>query len=1191
MNKKLTKLLSIFLIAGAVGAGAAGIAGCTDTPHTHDFAYEDAGNGKHHVTCTGCDETFDDEDHNMSDDLCGICGYADFDEVDHEVATHECDFQDPVIVGIIGNNKTPSTITLGGKFTIAPGVYLEADGIPTSNGKGNIDTQKARISFTLTGDNGWNYVSFKAKIATDGVTSATVKLCKKGGTVVKSLKLGTDLATFSAGFDFVNKKGGDMTLPAGDYYIECTDASLKIGDLKVQEYVDKSPIVSLRAVPAKTQYVQGTAIDESKLSVVGIKRNNAEVTLKVDEYTTDASTIDMTTPGEKTITVTYTPAEGEPVTTTYKVTVVGVTGVSVNSEFMQKVYIKSPTATLDKSNLCVYIQLGGNANDTQKVTNFTATGYDLNTVGEQNVTISYGENLSTTVKITVIESAIQAVNGIATVNVDAASTAAEGTEVSGVRTFKSLKNAIKYLEISNLDADVNKVVNVKAGTYEEMISTNLSNLTLVGKGTTRDDTVLTYKVVEGDKNPVTGTVWGLSAATLAVTGTGFKAYNISIRNDFDYIKDHGKYSGNQAAQGLALSIGGDRAVLYNCHLFGNQDTLYLKAGRAYFYETQIDGNIDFIFGNENGLAYFEKCTIKAISRNGGAQEGYVTAMKGDRTGKYAEYGYIFNDCTFTDDGKCQEGSMSLGRTWGKNPSIAIINSKLSKVYSKLAYGTSGAKLTRYCSMNGTPVNAYFVEYNNEGIAADNNGAITASVAGCTVMDNATNYTKANIFAATNGSVTWAADWNCDTDLSNLKILAGLEEGEISKDPTKTVSFNGIATTTDLDTHINGLFTYTGGTPYWNAKSGVADGICIPSGTVIEFETPGRVAIEWYSNSTYGNPTHVVLEYIEGGKCKITALQQTYIYGITLNTADVPAKSTSYTITYKYNDENATPDNTATTVIEGNYLKKPTDPNRSGYSFVAWHVDTADGAVYNFDSAITANLTLVAEWQVGVAEHQAGVLIDISAITQIYQAGTDTTTGMEQGVTLDATATGAKIQANGDNIFFNDGAKIKVKVAEGLTVLPVWHNATTMGNYTVSARDADGYVTITAGSGTNYLMKIMVIQAYIPASGETIALNDMRTTVQNHYADNGTIVIDAKASGAKFDYKSDQGGYVQVNVGTVIKIKVSDGATLADLNVSMTAYNGNPITVSDAYDMEVVGGYLVLTCKVANGGYPRSITIA
>ena len=590
-------------------------------------------------------------------------------------------------------------------------------------------------------------------------------------------------------------------------------------------------------------------------------------------------------------------------------------------------------------------------------------------------------------------------------------------------------------------------------------------------------------------NPVSGSVWGLDAATLAVSGTNFKAYNIAIRNDFNYIADASKYPGTQGAQGLALSIGGDRAVLYNCHLFGNQDTLYLKSGRAYFYESQIDGNIDFIFGNEDGIAYFEKCTIKAISRNGGEQEGYVTAMKGERGAgkKYAEYGYIFDDCTFTDDGKCATGSMSLGRTWGKNPSVAIINSKLSKVYSKAAYG-SGAKTTRYSSMNGTPVDAFFVECNNTALAEGNDGSISANVDGCKVINDATAYNKTNIFAASNGSITWASAWDCDTELSNLKIIAGLEEGEIPEDPIKTINFAVANPGVAPDVKFEGMLEWT---DYyrWNGNS-----IQVDSRTEIKVLIPGKVTIKWYEDK-YGSDAARLITYDNEGKATIKIIQDSSIYieCIYINTGDVPQATQTIEITVDYNDDGVTTEGKLVAIV-GAPLSKPKDPTREGYKFTGWKVNGVD---YDFTENVTETFTLVAQWGAQDPDYDITTdVIDLSTFTTgTVQGGTAT----YRGVIFDATASGAMFATfagDGGYAQMKTGAVLKfaapdnVTSADGVTITMTFHKGQTVASG-VNIEDLyevgyeDGYITVTAkhGDGTYPYNYPLTITFNFPEGGE------------------------------------------------------------------------------------------------------------
>lgn len=48
-----------------------------------------------------------------------------------------------------------------------------------------------------------------------------------------------------------------------------------------------------------------------------------------------------------------------------------------------------------------------------------------------------------------------------------------------------------------------------------------------------------------------------------------------------------------------------------------------------------------------------------------------------------------------------------------------------------------------------------------------------------------------------------------------------------------------------------------------------------------------------------------------------------------------------------------------TVEEGNKVTKPVDPTKQGFSFEGW-LDSA-GKVFDFDTKITSNITLKAQW--------------------------------------------------------------------------------------------------------------------------------------------------------------------------------------------------------------------------------------
>ena len=93
----------------------------------------------------------------------------------------------------------------------------------------------------------------------------------------------------------------------------------------------------------------------------------------------------------------------------------------------------------------------------------------------------------------------------------------------------------------------------------------------------------------------------MNCATLHVNAEGFGLENITVSNTFDYIHHNTDYAN---PQGFALTIAADGAVINDVTLYGNQDTLFFKSGRVYIANSLIEGNVDFIFGENNGLAFF-----------------------------------------------------------------------------------------------------------------------------------------------------------------------------------------------------------------------------------------------------------------------------------------------------------------------------------------------------------------------------------------------------------------------------------------------------------------------------------------------------------------------------------------------------------------------------------------------------------
>lgn len=115
-------------------------------------------------------------------------------------------------------------------------------------------------------------------------------------------------------------------------------------------------------------------------------------------------------------------------------------------------------------------------------------------------------------------------------------------------------------------------------------------------------------------------------------------------------------------QAVALMLDAvDKVTVRDCALSSFQDTLYLKAEigkctRSAFYNCDIEGDVDFVFGG--ATAYFESCTIRSK-----AVRTVSSWALAPSTPLFASYGFVFHSCRFMDDGLFPRGRAFLGRQW------------------------------------------------------------------------------------------------------------------------------------------------------------------------------------------------------------------------------------------------------------------------------------------------------------------------------------------------------------------------------------------------------------------------------------------------------------------------------------------------------------------------------------------------
>lgn len=304
------------------------------------------------------------------------------------------------------------------------------------------------------------------------------------------------------------------------------------------------------------------------------------------------------------------------------------------------------------------------------------------------------------------------------------------------------------------------IIHIKPGTYTERptLLAAKSNVFLIGDDAAT--TIITNNVAAGTINPETNLPYGTSLSqTMAIFGNDFTASKITVANSF--VNSTANTQINSSTQAVALKTQGDRQAFYDCRILGYQDT-YLgnSIGRAYFKNSYIEGNVDFIFGRQTVV--FDQCTTY-INRN----NSVVTAPS---TESATKFGFVFLDCNLTvptagttDFNGTVISNFHFGRAWQNTPKSAFIRTSTPSMLNAIGWTTP---------INGVlPVT--FVEYGNTGegatperLAQRANGGVVLTEAQSQV------YTVANVFKKETDP-TFLFDWlpaaSVNFDFSTLAV--------------------------------------------------------------------------------------------------------------------------------------------------------------------------------------------------------------------------------------------------------------------------------------------------------------------------------------------------------------------------------------------------------------------------------------
>ncbi|CAN6239227.1 unnamed protein product [Urochloa humidicola] len=240
-----------------------------------------------------------------------------------------------------------------------------------------------------------------------------------------------------------------------------------------------------------------------------------------------------------------------------------------------------------------------------------------------------------------------------------------------------------------------KVIRVKAGRYKESVSISYrqENVMLVGEGKGKT-------IIEGNKS-VAGGYTTFSSATFAAMGAGFIAKGLSIINS----------AGPGMGQAVALLVGGDRSVVYQCEIKAYQDTLFTHSNRQFYAEDDISGTVDFIFGNS--AAVFQGCYIQARRPIRGQQD-VVTAQ--GRADPNQNTGISIHRCRIAAASDLGDTPVYLGRPWKQYSRVAVMETALDG-------SVAPAGWLAWPDQPEPTTTLYYGEYRNTGAGADTKGRV------------------------------------------------------------------------------------------------------------------------------------------------------------------------------------------------------------------------------------------------------------------------------------------------------------------------------------------------------------------------------------------------------------------------------------------------------------------------------------
>ncbi|MDF3078160.1 MAG: pectin esterase [Sphingobacteriaceae bacterium] len=295
--------------------------------------------------------------------------------------------------------------------------------------------------------------------------------------------------------------------------------------------------------------------------------------------------------------------------------------------------------------------------------------------------------------------------------------------LDGSGNFETIQEAIN----STRDLGISRVtIHIKKGIYHEkiIVPSWKTNISLIGDD--KENTIISNadysgKLFPGGKDAIGKDKFStFNSYTLLVQGDGFTAENLTIEN-----------TAGRFGQAVALHVEGDKAIIRNCRILGNQDTLYTATSnsRQYYVDCYIEGTTDFIFGEATTV--FQSCTIKSLTHS------YITAAA---TSSAQKFGYVFFDCKLIAAPEVKQ--VYLGRPWRPYAKTVFIRTEMGAHIIPAGWDPWNGD-AMFPNKDKT---AFYAEYKSSGAGA--NAMQRASWSKQLKKKEARKYTFENIFLGT-----------------------------------------------------------------------------------------------------------------------------------------------------------------------------------------------------------------------------------------------------------------------------------------------------------------------------------------------------------------------------------------------------------------------------------------------------------